>query len=254
MIWNRVFTAILFLWSGLFAFLWSHGALAASYAEGQAIRFPNVISAEQLAELAGQKIEAQLTALGEPRRHEVHLQRRPGTIRLPAGEVTAVVTFPRGVPYGREFPVLCAVYVDGVLQRRASCYYQVTVYDRVLVAMTDIRMDEAITPANAHIEESSVDTLPETTVTDFSRLAGRVAGRYIRKGMVITPLLLAMPRVVSAGSPVELVAESGGITIRAEGVALEAGRIGYVIRVRNASSGKLMRGRVIDEKTVQIIA
>ena len=144
--------------------------------------------------------------------------------------------------------------MDGVLQRRAACYYQVTVYDHVLVAMTDIRMDEAITPANAHVEESAVDTLPETTVTDFDRLAGRVAGRYIRKGTVITPTLLAMPRVLTAGSPVTLVAESGGITIRAEGVALEAGRIGYVIRVRNARSGKIMRGRVIDEKTVQIIA
>ena len=99
-----------------------------------------------------------------------------------------------------------------------------------------------------------MDTLPETTVTDFDRLAGRVAGRYIRKGTVITPTLLAMPRVLTAGSPVTLVAESVGITIRVEGVALEAGRIGYVIRVRNARSGKIMRGRVIDEKTVQIIA
>ena len=175
-------------------------------------------------------------------------------MRLPAGEVTAVVAFPRGVPYGREFPAAITVYVDGVLQRRAACYYQVTVYDHVLIAMTDIRMDEAITPANAHVEESAVDTLPETTVTDFDRLAGRVAGRYIRKGTVITPTLLAMPRVLTAGSPVTLVAENGGITIRAEGVALEAGRIGYVIRVRNARSGKIMRGRVVDEKTVQIIA
>ena len=213
-----------------------------------------VLSAAQLSVLAEQKIDEKLSEMGETRRHEMRLQRAAPSMRLSAGDVTAVVEFPRGLPYGREFPVNFAVYVDGVLQRRAACYYQVTVYDHVLVAMTDIRMDEAITPANAHIEESSVDTLPETTVTDFSRLAGRVAGRYIRKGMVITPPLLAMPRVVSAGSPVELVAESGGITIRAEGVALEAGRIGYVIRVRNASSGKLMRGRVIDEKTVQIIA
>ena len=254
MIRQRIFTAILFLWSGLFAFLWTGTGFAASYGDGQAVRFPNVLSAAQLAALAQQKIEEQLAAVGETRRHEVHLQHRAGTMRLPAGEVTAVVAFPRGVPYGREFPAAITVYVDGVLQRRAACYYLVTVYDRVLVAMTDIRMDEEITPANAHVEESAVDTLPETTITDFDRLAGRVAGRYIRKGAVITPTLLAMPRVLIAGSPVTLVAESGGITIRAEGVALEAGRIGYVIRVRNARSGKMMRGRVIDEKTVQIIA
>jgi len=145
------------------------------------------------------------------------------------------------------------VYVDGVLNRRATSYYKVTVYDRVLVAMTDIRAEEAISPVNARLEERAVDTLPELTLTDFTRLAGRVAGRYIRKDATITPNLLAMPFVMRAGNPVELVLDANGIVVRAEGVALEPGRIGYEIRVRNVRSGKILRGTVIDAATVRII-
>ena len=249
---RRTITAILCLWSGLFAFLWTTG-VSAAYDGVQGDRFTTVLSSAQLSELAEQKIAEKLAAMGETRRHELHLQRAALSMHLPAGEVTAVVDFPRGLPYDREFPVSFAVYIDGVLNRRATSYYRVTVYDRVLVAMTDIRAETPVTSANARIEERAVDTLPEMTLTDFACLEGRVAGRYIRKDATITPAMLAMPLVLRPGSPVELVLDTNGITIRAEGVALEPGRIGYEIRVRNVRSGKILRGKVLDAHTVQII-
>jgi flagella basal body P-ring formation protein flgA len=250
---RRTIAAILCLWSGLFAFLWAGTALAATYNGAQGDRFPIILSTVQLSALAEQKIEERLGAMGETRRHELHLQRAASTMHLPPGEVTAVVEFPRGLPYGREFPALFTVYVDGVLNRRATSYYRLTVYDRVLVAMTDIRAETPISAENARIEERAVDTLPELTLTDFSRLDGRVAGRYIRRDVTITPNLLAMPLVIRAGNAVELVLDANGIVIRAEGVALEPGRIGYEIRVRNVRSGKILRGKVIDAATVRVI-
>lgn len=226
---------------------------AAAYGPTQGDYFPVVLSSAQLSELAERKIEEKLREMGETRRHELRLQRAASTMRLPAGEVTAVVEFPRGLPYSREFPASFSIYVDGVLNRRATSYYRLTVYDRVLVAMTDIRAEAAISAANARIEERAVDTPPELTLTDFSRLDGRVAGRYIRKDVMITPNMLAMPLVMRAGNNVELILDANGIVIRAEGVALESGRIGYEIRVRNIRSGKILRGRVIDAATVKII-
>ena len=226
---------------------------ASAYGPTQGDYFPTVLSSTQLAELAEQKIEEKLGAMGETRRHELRLQRAASTLHLPAGEVTAVVEFPRGLPYGREFPAAFTIYIDGVLNRRATSYYRLTVYDHVLAAMKDIRAEEPISAANARVEERAVDTLPELTLTDFARLEGRVAGRYIRKDATITPAMLAMPLVMRAGNAVELVLDTNGIVIRAEGVALEPGRIGYEIRVRNVRSGKILRGKVIDAATVRII-
>ena len=248
-----VFIATLFLWSGFFSFLLAGTADAAYYDGWQEERFPIVLSSAQISQLAEQKIEEKLAALGETRRHEVRLQRAPNTMRLPAGEVTAEVEFPQELIYGRQIPIGIAVYVDGVLYRRVTSYYRIMVYDRVLVAMTDIRAEGAISAANARLEERAVDTPPELTLTDFGRLEGRVAGRYIRKDSIITPAVLAMPLVVRAGNSVELVLDANGIVVRAEGVAIESGRIGYEIRVRNVRSGKILRGRVIDAATVQII-
>ena len=250
---RRTITAILCLWSGLFAFLWAGTAETFAYNPAQGDQFPTILSSAQLSALAEQKIEEKLAGIGETRRHELRLQRVASTMHLPAGEVTAVVEFPRGLPYGREFPAVFTIYIDGVMHRKATSYYRLTVYDRVLVAMTDIRAEEAISPANVRVEERAVDTLPELTLTDFARVDGRVAGRYIRKDVTITPSLLAMPLVIRAGNPVELVLDANGIVIRAEGVALEPGRIDYTIRVRNVSSGKILRGKVIDAHTVQVI-
>ena len=249
---GRIFTAILCLWSGLFAFLPASAAAAAYYDRWQGEQFPTVLSSAQLSALAAQKIEETLAARGETRRHELHLQRTAQTMRLPAGEVTAEVTFPRDIPYGREFPAQISVYVNGALSRRAVNYYLLTVYDRVLVTIADVAPEGVISPANTRIEERPVDTAPAVTLTDFSKLEGRVAARYIQKGTVITPNLLAMPLVVRAGNPVTLVLDANGIVIRAEGVAMESGRVGYTIRVRNARSGKIMRGKVVDAETVQI--
>ena len=228
-------------------------AEASAYNPAQGDHFPTILSSAQLSALAEQKIEEKLAEIGETRRHELRLQRVASTMHLPAGEVTAVVEFPRGLPYGREFPAVFTIYIDGVMHRKATSYYRLTVYDRVLVAMTDIRAETEISPANARVEERAVDTVPELTLTDFTRLEGRVAGRYIRRDTVITPPMLAMPLVVRAGNAVELVHNANGILVRAEGVAIESGRIGYTIRVRNARSGKIMRGRIIDAQTVQII-
>lgn len=226
---------------------------AAAYGATMEDPFPTVLSSAQLSSLAERQIEEKLGRDGETRRHELRLQRAAATMHLPAGEVTAVVEFPRGLPYGREFPAAFTIYIDGVLNRRATSYYRLTVYDHVLVAMKDIRAEEPITPANARVEERAVDTLPELTLTDFTRLEGRVAGRWIRRDAAITPAMLAMPLVLRPGNSVELVYDADGIAIRAEGIALEPGRIGYTIRVRNARSGKILRGKVVDAATVQII-
>ena len=66
------------------------------------------------------------------------------------------------------------------------------------------------------------------------------------------PNMLTSPLVLRVGSPVHIVVHSGGISLRAEGIAMEQGRIGRLIRVRNVRSGKVLRGRVIDEETVEV--
>ena len=59
-------------------------------------------------------------------------------------------------------------------------------------------------------------------------------------------------RVLEAGDPVTLVTNYNGIEVKAEGVALQRGRVGERIRVRNARSAKVLLGTVVDAHTVRL--
>jgi flagellar basal body P-ring formation protein FlgA len=54
------------------------------------------------------------------------------------------------------------------------------------------------------------------------------------------------------GNTVLLVYENGGLRVEAPGIAEENGRAGELIQVKNSSSGKLLRGKVLDGRVVRI--
>ena len=55
------------------------------------------------------------------------------------------------------------------------------------------------------------------------------------------------------GAPVTIVSRVNGVEVKMDGVALEAGHAGDIIRVKNTSSRKIIRGRIVDEFTVEIV-
>jgi flagella basal body P-ring formation protein FlgA len=65
--------------------------------------------------------------------------------------------------------------------------------------------------------------------------------------------MLKLPDIIKAGAPVTLISRVNGVEVKIDGVALEAGHAGEVIRVRNTSSRKVLRGRIVDEATVEIV-
>jgi flagella basal body P-ring formation protein FlgA len=54
------------------------------------------------------------------------------------------------------------------------------------------------------------------------------------------------------GSSVTLVYETGSLRIETPGTAEEGGRVGDFIQVKNASSGKVLRGLVVDGRIVKV--
>lgn len=219
----------------------------------QAIAYPQFVSSEQFAALARQKIEAQLAASGETRRHELKLQRQPQLMRLPAGKVSCEARLPKGLRYDGVTPVELNVYLDGTLYRRTVCYYRLTVYEPVLVAVHDMKLEQVFGAADVRSEEREVTGVSSAYVHDVSEVIGKVPTQVIKAGQELRTVLLQMPIVVESGSPVSMIVKQGSIQIKAEGVAMQRGRTGKVIRVRNLRSGKILRAKVIDATTVEIL-
>ena len=78
-------------------------------------------------------------------------------------------------------------------------------------------------------------------------IVGGTAARTVPVWLEIT-----VPPIVARGSSVLLVAAGPGIHVTVSAVALEDGRPGQRIRVRNAASGVEATGRVMGPGTVQV--
>ena len=229
-------------------------ARAEAYGAGmQDMSYPQVIGSEQFVELARQKIEERFAATGDERRHELQLMRSPQAMRLPAGEVTCAASLPKDLCYTGNTPVQMDVFLDGKFYRKAVCYYRLKIFESILVAAKDIKLEQALTQADVRVEEREVTADSSAYVHDFKEVLGKVPSRVIKAGQEIRVDFLQMPLVIESGSPVTLLVNRGGIQAKAEGIAMQKGRIGKIIRVRSARSGKVLRGKVIDAATVEIL-
>ena len=239
------------LWSGFFC-LFALASLPA-VADAQGV-VQQMIPAEKFAEIARQKIESTLVQTGEMRRHELQLIRAPQMMELPAGEVVCEAELPQKLRYGNTNPVHLRVFLNGEFYRRVVCYYRVNVYDKVLVAAHDLRIDKPIAAADLRLEERSVAGGAGRYLTKLEEVQGRVAARTIKEGTAVESVMLQQPIVMDVGSPVTIRVKYHGIEVSANGIAMQRGRLGAKIRVRNVASGKVLRGTVIDATTVEIVS
>ena len=184
----------------LACFLCALLARAEAYGVGlQDMSYPQVISSDQFAELARQKIEERFAATGDERRHELQLMRSPQAMRLPAGEVTCDASLPKDLCYTGNTPVQMDVFLDGKFYRKAVCYYRLRVYEPILVATRDIKLEQAFTKADVRVEEREVTASSSAYVHDLQEVLGRVPSRVIKAGQEIRTDFLQMPIAIESG-------------------------------------------------------
>lgn len=80
-----------------------------------------------------------------------------------------------------------------------------------------------------------------------------IALESLRPGAVVFAHQVSARPVVQKGVVVQGFLEQGLLSVRVQVVALDPGAPGQSIRVRNATSGKVLKAKVIDEKSVQIL-
>jgi flagella basal body P-ring formation protein FlgA len=99
-----------------------------------------------------------------------------------------------------------------------------------------------------------IETVGMTTpmASDVEQLQHSTMRRAVQGGESIALGDVSDADVIRSGHSVKLVAMVNGLGIEVQGIALQRGGIGDVIRVRNLSSRKILSGTVIDVGRVQI--
>lgn len=129
----------------------------------------------------------------------------------------------------------------------------VKMFTNVLVTSRPLARGDGIGAADVHGEERDVAGLAYGYVAGLDQVEGRSLARPLSAGTVLTPGMLAGRQAVRTGDAVSMEASIEGVTIHAEGVALGAGDTGSRIKVRNASSGKVLDAVVSGPGTVAVL-
>ena len=246
---NFFLAAALFLCSLLFI-----PSSAAAYGGGtQAERYPQFVPSSVITVQAQAKIEQLLTDAGETRRYVIELVRAPKDMHVPDGTVTYEVSAPSGLHYRSMTPIYVNVCVDGRAYRKSICYYRIHVYEKIAVAARNLFPGRILSASDVRMEEREITTERAHFLTSPDDVAGYETNKLIQEGIAFKKNMLQKPIIIQCGVPVMIVSHTNGVEVRTEGTAIDRGREGKIIRVRNNSSGKVLRTRVIDARTVEVV-
>lgn len=171
---------------------------------------------------------------------------------LPEGEVQLVILKPnRGITPGLH-RFLIGIQVNGREEARSWVDSEVRVFADVVVASQPLARYDALTAEKVRLERRNLGELPSQPLTSLEDLEGKQMTRPVEVNQVVTAAMVDLPRVVRRGSVVTLVYESAGLHVEIPGRATEAGRIGDRIRVENPTSGRVIEGQIVDDRTVKV--
>jgi flagella basal body P-ring formation protein FlgA len=111
----------------------------------------------------------------------------------------------------------------------------------VLVLVRNAQAGEVLTPADLKLERRSAASLPLGFLSAVEQAAGFTLRRAQIAGTVLVPAALERPEVVARGALVTVIAGTGPITVKSDGIALDSARLGERIRVRSPS-GRVVEG------------
>jgi flagella basal body P-ring formation protein FlgA len=161
-----------------------------------------------------------------------------------------------GEPLGRA-QVDVSVLVGGERRLSFPLYLDIHVYRQVAVLTRKVEKGEALRESAVIFERRGVEG-QRAHVTSPAALAGKKARQSLNAGSLLTPGDLEADDehsdkpLVHQRDPVKMIVHLGTVNVLAVGEAMQDGRLGQLIRVRNVDSKQVVLGRVADKSLVEI--
>jgi len=122
----------------------------------------------------------------------------------------------------------------------------------VVVSTKALKKDKVITAEDVRVIKKWVRRLPDKMATVPDEVIGKALMVNIRQNNEIARNIIKEPRLVKAGSAVRIMLDNGNFSIGTMGISQENGVAEALIRVKNASSQKIIYARVVGESLVKV--
>ncbi|WP_020588235.1 flagellar basal body P-ring formation chaperone FlgA [Desulfobacter curvatus] len=145
------------------------------------------------------------------------------------------------------------VWVDGVKEDRLTVTGRLSQMKPVVVAATRLERGKIITPADVTLQDMDVFGGQPDVMTSVDQVSGMVITRTIDKGECVTRGEFKQAPAIEKGAVIKLVAKKNRLSIVTLGISKEDGYPGHTVTVQNLTSGKLVRGLVTKDGTVEVV-
>ena len=123
----------------------------------------------------------------------------------------------------------------------------------VVYSASSVPRGHTLQRSDLELKEEIINKSYNANFNDINDVVGMVAKRSIRYGSVIQASLLQAPKLVKRGDDVVIMASTQGIMIRMRGTAMQDGKLGQQISVKNNQSNRIVKARVSDTGLVSVI-
>ncbi len=157
---------------------------------------------------------------------------------------------------GTSSKAVCAVDIDtGKARRSGTVTADVQIIAAVVVAKRDIAAGTRLAAEDVETARIPISGSPDRFLHSVSEALGKETGRAIAKGEPVPGASAKKPVVMKRGDIVQVTVRCAGkdISVKTTGIVQQSGRLGEMVKVKNAASGKEFMAKVVGGKDVEVI-
>ncbi|WP_203071313.1 flagellar basal body P-ring formation chaperone FlgA [Falsiroseomonas ponticola] len=191
-------------------------------------------------------LRAELVALGADPELDLDI---PGfqPPNLPAGAPDARIAVDGALWDGvsRRFSATLVVVAEGMPTFTQRVSGRAVAMRDVVVAARPLRAGEMVMPGDVTVTRQAVDRAAPNAAEDAEAVTGQRLRRAIAAGQTVSAADVAAAPVIARDSVVQLLHQAPGLTLTAQGRALEDGFRGRTLHVLNLASGSVVQAEVL---------
>ncbi len=173
-------------------------------------------------------------------------------IVLPAGNVTASFRPSFSGKYEGSVLLTTELSVDGRIVRVLPLRVDSEIYRSVVTTTKMVEKGEKFKASNVGLVRMQSSKILPGFLQKAENVLGRTAAYSLPIGSIIRLSELNDPPVIKRAQLIQAIVHKGNIELSIQAKALFDGKAGDNIQVLNTDSGKVLHGKVLDEKTVLI--
>jgi len=173
-------------------------------------------------------------------------------LQVPKGEISLSFQEREGDDLFGATSLTLLIAVDGETVGEIPVRVRIDGDVEVLVTTRSLRRGDVVGAGDVVLRKRMLSRAGNSPALDVSEVAGKVLRRALGRNRVVSLSDLTEKPLVERGQQVTLVLRTESMAIGCPGEAREDGRKGDYITVKNEMSGKLVKGRVLADGTVEV--